>query len=180
MSDLVGVFRTSGLGDSISGNPERTASRRRGRIQVIQRFCNKGQVVWTSKDYCSLKKTRYPKLRNLALFYEWEDARVWAHWNHSFDMHLSCRGQYTLFISWIYFPRGSPFGVAAIWWPLDGRYSSLSEFPQGSQAHHPWWLQLLVTTTSLGEGSGTPLQFSCLENPMDNSFCWRRDFILCQ
>ena len=23
-----------------------------GRSQVIQKFCNKGQVVWTSKDYC--------------------------------------------------------------------------------------------------------------------------------
>ena len=45
MSDLVGVFKTSGLGDRISGNPERTASRRRRRIQVILRFCNKGQVV---------------------------------------------------------------------------------------------------------------------------------------
>ena len=27
---------------------------------------------------------------NLALFYVWEDARVWAYWNHSFDVHLSC------------------------------------------------------------------------------------------
>ena len=26
------------------------------------------------------------KLMNLALFYVWEDARVWAHWNHSFDI----------------------------------------------------------------------------------------------
>lgn len=25
---------------------------------------------------------------NLALFNVWEDARVWAHLNHSFDMHL--------------------------------------------------------------------------------------------
>ena len=24
-------------------------------------------------------KIRYPKLRNLVLFYVWEDARVWAH-----------------------------------------------------------------------------------------------------
>ena len=23
------------------------------------------------------------------LFFVWEDGRVWAHWNHSFDMHLS-------------------------------------------------------------------------------------------
>ena len=39
-----GIFRTSGLGDSISSNPEKTALRRQGRSQVIQKFCNKGQV----------------------------------------------------------------------------------------------------------------------------------------
>ena len=25
---------------------------------------------------------------NLVLFYVWEDARVWAHWNYFFDVHL--------------------------------------------------------------------------------------------
>ena len=45
-----------------------------------------------SKDYCELKKTRCPKLRSLVLFYVWEDARAWAHWNHSFDVHLSYLG----------------------------------------------------------------------------------------
>ena len=48
-----GIFRTSSLGGSISSNPERTALRRQGEgNQVIQKFCNKGQVVWTPKDYC--------------------------------------------------------------------------------------------------------------------------------
>ena len=27
------------------------------------------------------------------------------------------------------------------------------------------------TSTPLGEGSGTPLQYSCLENPMDREAC---------
>ena len=44
------------------------------------------------KYFCELKKTRYPKLSNVALFFVWEDARVWAHWNHSFHMHLSYLG----------------------------------------------------------------------------------------
>ena len=48
--------------------------------------------MWTSKDHCDLKKIRYPKLRNLALFYVWEDARVWAHWNQSFGMQPSYLG----------------------------------------------------------------------------------------
>ena len=36
------------------------------------------------------------------LFYVWEDARVWAHWNHSFDMHLSSLGPVSWsFSSWV-------------------------------------------------------------------------------
>ena len=37
-----------------------------GRARICRSFCNKDQVVRTSKDYCELKKTRH--LRNLALF----------------------------------------------------------------------------------------------------------------
>ena len=36
---------------------------------------------------------------NLALFYVWEDARIWAHLNHSFDRHLSYLGPVILFFS---------------------------------------------------------------------------------
>ena len=48
----VGIFRTSSLGDSISGNPERTALRRRGHGGArsgeksgYTEVCNKGWVV---------------------------------------------------------------------------------------------------------------------------------------
>ena len=34
--------------------------------------------------------------------------------------------------SQLVFPPGSPWGVAAVWWLLDGRYSFLPEFLQGS------------------------------------------------
>ena len=34
---------------------------------------------------------------NLALFYAWEDARVWAHWDHSFDMQFSYLGPVACF-----------------------------------------------------------------------------------
>lgn len=38
----------------------------------------------------------------LALFYVWDDARVWAHWNHAFDTHLSCLGPVSCsFQSWV-------------------------------------------------------------------------------
>ena len=29
------------------------------------------------------------------------------------------------------------------------------------------WLQALILEDHVGEGNGTPLQYSCLENPMD-------------
>ena len=48
---LVQIFRISSLAGNISSNPKRTALRRRGGRQIIQKFCNKGQVVGTSKDY---------------------------------------------------------------------------------------------------------------------------------
>ena len=51
----------------------------KGEARIYRTFCNKYQVVGTSKDYCYLKKIRYLKLKNLALFYVWEDARVWAY-----------------------------------------------------------------------------------------------------
>ena len=48
----VRIFRTSSLGDSISRNPERTVRRRQREESDYIEACNKGQVDWTSKDYC--------------------------------------------------------------------------------------------------------------------------------
>ena len=72
------IFRTSSLGGNISSNPERTAPRRRGgkpdNIGVLQQRTGSLNI-----RRLLLKQTRYPKLRNLVLFYAWEEARVWAH-----------------------------------------------------------------------------------------------------
>ena len=76
------------------------------------------------------------------LFCVWEDARVWAHWNHSFHLSPQLSGARVLFHPWV--PQSSPWWVAAVWWRIEGRYSFLPEFPQGSPAHHPWWLQSLI------------------------------------
>ena len=65
-------------------------------------FCSKDKVVGIKKNYCYLKKTTYFKLRNLVLLFVWEDARVWAHWNLFFDMHLSCLGLVScVFTFWV-------------------------------------------------------------------------------
>ena len=98
---LVRIFRTSSLGDSISRNPERTLWGGEERSQVIYKVCNKGQVVWTSKSWL-IKENQIPKLTHWVLFYVWEDPRVWAHWNHSFDLHLSSLGPVScVFTSWV-------------------------------------------------------------------------------
>ena len=40
-----------------------------GRNQVIQKFATKAMRFEYQKNFCDLKKTKYLKLRNLALFY---------------------------------------------------------------------------------------------------------------
>ena len=68
-------------------------------------FLQQNQVVGALKKYSCLKKTRHHrKLRNLAPFclYVREDARVWAHWNHSFHVYLSSLGLIPrVFPSWV-------------------------------------------------------------------------------
>ena len=138
------IFRTSSLGGNISSNPERTALRRRGgkpdNIGVLQQRTGSLNI-----RRLLLKQTRYPKLRNLVLFYAWEEARVWAHWNHSFDRHLSSLGPISHVVtSWV--SSGLPVGngcslMAARWqvffpsWVSSGVASSMS----GSGCNC-WWL----------------------------------------
>ena len=79
-------FRTSSPGDSIASNPERTTLRRwreEPGYEVLQQKAGSLLLI---------NKTKYPKLRNLAIFYVWEDAGGLAYWNHSSDMHLSYLG----------------------------------------------------------------------------------------
>ena len=79
-----------------------TAARRWGEepgyIKVLQRMAGHLNV----KIVLLIKETRYIRLRSLALLYVWEDARVWAHWNHSFDLHFSYLGPVSwVFTSWV-------------------------------------------------------------------------------
>ena len=41
------------------------------------------------KKLLLITKNRYLKLTILVHFYVWEDLRVWAHWNYSFEMHVN-------------------------------------------------------------------------------------------
>ena len=53
---------------------------------------------------------------------------------------------------WVYKPGQVIFGKLAAYFP--------SEFDLG------------VSSVCTGEGNGTPLQYSCLENPMDGGAWW--------
>ena len=89
-------------GTALSDHSEGPLQRGKGGARVYRSFYNKHQVVGTSKDYCSSEKTTHLKLRNSELFYVWEDARVWAHWNHSSNVHLSCLGPVShVFSAWV-------------------------------------------------------------------------------
>ena len=55
---------------------------------------------------------------NLALFYVWEDARVWANWNHSSDMHFNYLGPVSSFLCQESH-QGAQLGGCSDWW-LDG------------------------------------------------------------
>ena len=59
---------------------------------------------------------------NLALFCVWEDAKVWAHWNYSYDMHLNYLEPVSCFSpSWI--PLWCTAGAASV---ADGLMASTS------------------------------------------------------
>ena len=87
------------------------------------------------------------------LFCVWEDARVWAYWNCSFDKHLGYLGPVSCFSpSWI--PLGYTVGVTvvveglAVGSPFVSILSSL-------RAHHlgavvAWWLQYPLFTDTAG------------------------------
>ena len=111
---LVGIFRTSRLGGRISSYPEEIALRRQvwesDYIEVLQQREDSLNI----RRLLLIKgKSDIFRLRNLALFYIWEDVRVWAHRNYSFVMHLTYVGPVScVFTSLPEFPQGSPYGVS--------------------------------------------------------------------
>lgn len=69
------------------------------------------------------------------LCFVWEDAKVWAHWNHSFGVHLSYLGQVScVFISWVssQCTLGSGCSLLAARWQLYSLCFPNSLGPTGS------------------------------------------------
>ena len=88
---------------------------------IYSDFCNKDQVVGTSKGDCYLKKSRHLKLRDVALFYVREDARCSV--KSRFGMHLSYLGP-----------------VSGSWW-WTGRPDVL-QFMGSQRVGHDWATEL--------------------------------------
>ena len=65
-------------------------------------------------------------------------------------------------VSWVSSPSPNPLGFPG---GSDGKESACNERDPGSI---PGWRR------SSGEGNGNPLQYSCLENPMDRGAWWAR------
>ena len=96
-----------------------------------------------SKDYCKLKKTKYSKLRNLALFYVWKDARIWAHWNHSFDMHFLYQGPvFCVFTSWVSSGLTLGSGCCLLSVSMERILSLLSTL-RAHQLTFQWWMTVI-------------------------------------
>ena len=85
-----------------------------GWSQVIQKFCHKGQIVWTSKE------NQIFQVKEFSVFLYMGRCKSLAHWNHFFDTYLSYLGPVSVFSKYPEFPQGSPYAVAADWWLLDG------------------------------------------------------------
>ena len=77
----------------------------------------------------------------------------------SFSLHLQC-------------PARSPLQSAQVElanFGKSGAYAMLGEKKQGEQGLCS--SNLFQSRNLQGEGNGTPLQYSCLENPMDRGVC---------
>ena len=140
---LTDFLRTSSPGDSLSGSSQGLLWKDKGESKIYRVFCNKDWVGRISKDCCLLKKAIFLKLVNLVLFYVWEDVKVWAHWNHSFDMPLSYLGPLLGFPSWV--SSGCTFESGCSGWLLDGGcpfsiLSSLRAHGWGGFNVMIWWL----------------------------------------
>ena len=129
--------------------------------------------------FCELKKTRYSKLRNLALFYIWEDLRGWAHWNHSLHMQLSSLGAVTC----VFHILPSLGAHHREWLQTNGcQIPGILLLPEwgfrgSSDSKESIWNARDLGLTpgsgrSPGKGNGYTFQDSCLGNSKDRGAWW--------
>ena len=102
----------------------------------------RGAVYGVAQSWTRLKWLS--SCRNLKEFtaFLWEDVRVWAYWNRSFDMYLNCLGPIScVFISWV----SSGLTIGSDYSLMTGRWQAFFSFlctprihSQGSGCNHRW------------------------------------------
>ena len=75
-----------------------TVPRSKGEARIYRSFCWKQKHVVEHQKMTANHKNQTSQVIILVLFCVWEDARVWAHWNYSFDMHLNYLGLVSCFL----------------------------------------------------------------------------------
>ena len=59
------------------------------------------------------------------------------------------------------------------WWAaVHGVAKSRAQLSDYHTTHDALWRHKYLLAPSVGEGNGTPIQYSCLENPMDGGAWW--------
>lgn len=136
------------LGHSPSDSSERLLRRDKGGARIYKSFCNKDQVVRTSKDYSSLQKIRYLKKFSAFLYmkrYKGQDSL-----QSSLLYALQLSGASVLLFS-ILNPSG-----CSLWWL---QWMRASPSPTGASVV-AWWLWHPLFTDN--EGNIFSLTTVCL------------------
>ena len=75
--------------------------------------------------------------------------------------HISCR-----------LPMNRQGEISVVCLEAAFRASLMAQMVKRLLAMQETWVQSLGWEDSPGEGNSNPLQYSCLENPMDGGACW--------
>ena len=147
------TFRTSGPGDSISSDPEKTLRRRKEEpgcyIEVLQQRADSLNI----KTVLLIKEDQISQVKEFSAFLCMGRCKSLGLLKSFLWYVPQLSGARILCFS------GFTFG-SAVWWLLDGRYSFLPEFPQGSPAYLPWCLLLLMIVTSFAYWYGRKYSIS--------------------
>ena len=110
-----------------------------------------------------ITKDKRLKLMILVLFYVWEDARIWAHWSYSLDLHLNYLGPVSCFSSskipfieywrgWLQWPMTWWWAAFVVYWNDRQQFfigtgiASWDPHP-GSHFGKPGWFLMLLKPT---------------------------------
>ena len=99
--------------------------------RLYRSFITKWAGSLNIKSLLLMKENQLSQVKKFRLFSVCKDARIWAHWNHFFDIYLSYLGPVSCFQILSFLSSGLTVGIGC-----SLRAGILPEFPQISPAHH--------------------------------------------